>query len=98
MIGLMHCLAAELAEKKILVNCVCPGQMETEMLNKLFRDRAKITGTTEQEIREKLTNRIPTKKLGNIDDLAGTYLYLSSELSQYVTGQAITVDGGWSIG
>ena len=47
MIGLMHCLAAELAEKKILVNCVCPCQMETEMLNKLFRDRAEITGKTE---------------------------------------------------
>ena len=98
MIGLMHCLAAELAEKKILVNCVCPGQMETEMLNKLFRDRAEITGKTEEQIREKLTSRIPTKKLGNLDDLAGTYIYLSSELSQYVTGQAITVDGGWSIG
>ena len=72
--------------------------METEMLNKLFRDRAEITGTTEEEIREKLTCRIPTKKLGNLDDLAGTYIFLSSELSQYVTGQAITVDGGWAIG
>ena len=98
MIGLMHCLAAELAEKRILVNCVCPGQMETEMLKKLFSDRAEITGTTENEVREKLINRIPSKKLGNLDDLAGTYIYLSSELSQYVTGQAITVDGGWLIG
>ncbi len=98
MIGLMQCLAAELAESGIQVNCVCPGQMNTEMIQQLFRDRAIITGTTQDEVRNKLLSRIPSGQLGDLDHLAGTYVYLASELSKYVTGQAIIVDGGWQIG
>jgi NAD(P)-dependent dehydrogenase (short-subunit alcohol dehydrogenase family) len=98
MIGLMQCLAAELAQYDILVNCVCPGQMDTDMIRQLFRDRAKITGTTEMEVHKSLVDRIPLGHLGSLDKLAGTYVYLASPLSQYVTGQSITVDGGWQLG
>jgi len=97
-VGVMQCLAAELAEHDILVNCVCPGQMDTDMIRQLFRDRAEITGTTEAEVRGKLESRIPVGHLGPLDELAGTYVYLASDLSRYVTGQSITVDGGWQIG
>jgi NAD(P)-dependent dehydrogenase (short-subunit alcohol dehydrogenase family) len=98
MIGLMQCLAAELAQYDILVNCVCPGQMDTDMIRQLFRDRAEITGTTEMEVHKSLVDRIPLGHLGSLDKLAGTYVYLASPLSQYVTGQSITVDGGWQLG
>ena len=98
MIGLMQCLAAELAQYDILVNCVCPGQMDTGMIRQLFRDRAEITGTTEMEVHKSLVDRIPLGHLGSLDKLAGTYVYLASPLSQYVTGQSITVDGGWQLG
>ena len=98
MIGLMQCLAAELAESDILVNCVCPGQMDTDMIRQLFRDRAELTGQTEAEVRHALESRIPVGHLGPLDQLAGTYVYLASDLSRYVTGQSITVDGGWQIG
>ena len=97
-VGLMQCLAAELAGHDILVNCVCPGQMDTDMIRQLFRDRAQLTGQTEQEVRQTLEARIPTGHLGPLDQLAGTYVYLASSLSRYVTGQSITVDGGWQIG
>lgn len=98
MIGLMQCLAAELAENDILVNCVCPGQMDTDMIRQLFRDRAELTGQNESDVRHALESRIPVGHLGPLDQLAGTYVYLASDLSRYVTGQSITVDGGWQIG
>ncbi|MGI9463174.1 MAG: SDR family NAD(P)-dependent oxidoreductase [Aestuariivirgaceae bacterium] len=98
MIGLMQCLAAELAEHDILANCVCPGQMDTDMIRQLFRDRAQLTGQTEDDVRQSLESRIPVGHLGPLDQLAGTYVYLASDLSRYVTGQSITVDGGWQIG
>ncbi len=98
MVGLMQCLAAELAGHDILVNCVCPGQMDTDMMRQLFRDRAQLTGQTEEEVRLSLESRIPVGHLGPLNHLAGTYVYLASSLSRYVTGQSVTVDGGWQIG
>lgn len=98
MIGLMQCLAAELAADGILVNAVCPGQMDTDMIRQLFRDRAKIRGVPEADVRGALESRIPVGHLGPLDQLAGTYVYLASDLSRYVTGQSIVVDGGWQVG
>jgi NAD(P)-dependent dehydrogenase (short-subunit alcohol dehydrogenase family) len=97
-VGVMECLATELAEDGILVNCVCPGQMDTDMIRQLFRERAQLTGSTETDVRAKLESRIPVGHLGPLDQLAGTYVYLASDLCRYVTGQSITVDGGWQIG
>ena len=97
MIGLMQCIAAELAEYQILANCVCPGQMQTDMIEKLFKERSKITGKPASEVKKALLNKIPMGKLGSMSDLAGTYLYLASDLSNYVTGQSFVVDGGWQV-
>jgi len=98
MIGMMQSLAAELAEKNILVNCVCPGQMNTQMIHALFAERAKLRGTSAQALLEGFEAKIPTGKLGLLDDLAGTYVYLASDLARYVVGQSIVVDGGWQVG
>ena len=98
MIGVMESMAAELAGDGILVNAVCPGQMDTDMIRQLFRDRAALRGVDAAEVRQSLESRIPVGHLGPLDHLAGTYVYLASRLSRYVTGQAITVDGGWQVG
>jgi NAD(P)-dependent dehydrogenase (short-subunit alcohol dehydrogenase family) len=98
MIGMMQSFAAELAPHGILVNCVCPGQMDTDMIRQLFRDRAALRGISEAEVAGALTSRIPVGHLGPLDHLAGTYVYLSCDLSRYVTGQSIVVDGGWQVG
>lgn len=97
-IGLTQCLAAELAPRGILVNAVCPGQMDTAMLQGLFRERAAARGVPEGEVRRAMEARIPVGRLGGLDELAGTYVWLASDLSRYVTGQAIAVDGGWQVG
>ena len=97
-VGLMQCMAAELAPRGILVNAVCPGQMDTEMLRGLFRDRAARRGVDEARLLADFEARIPVGRLGGIDELAGTYVWLASDLGRYVTGQAVTVDGGWQVG
>ena len=91
-------IAAEWAPHGVLVNAVCPGQMDTDMIRQLFRERAALRGIDEAEVRSGFEARIPVGHLGPLDHLAGTYVYLASDLSRYVTGQSITVDGGWQVG
>lgn len=96
--GVMQCMAAELAPHGIRVNAVCPGQMDTEMLRQLFADRAALRGLPPETLRAGFEARIPLGALGRMDELAGTYVYLASSLSDYVTGQNVVVDGGWQVG
>ncbi|NAZ35304.1 SDR family NAD(P)-dependent oxidoreductase [Rubellimicrobium sp. CFH 75288] len=95
MVGLMESMAADLAPRGILVNCVAPGQIETDMMTKLVQDRLAM-GLPDP--RERLRARIPLGRLGSAAELAGTYVWLASPLATYVTGQTITVDGGWQVG
>jgi NAD(P)-dependent dehydrogenase (short-subunit alcohol dehydrogenase family) len=97
LIGLMQSLAAELARHRILVNAVCPGQMDTAMMQALFVERAALTNRTPAAVEAALLSRIPVGHLGKLEDLAGIYVYLASELCQYCTGQSFTVDGGWQV-
>ncbi len=98
MIGLMECMAAELAPNGIQVNCVCPGQIDTDMNRQLLLDRSKMKGVSPEEVLKVLLSRIPGGRLGALEELVGTYVWLASDLSLYVTGQSITVDGGWQVG
>jgi NAD(P)-dependent dehydrogenase (short-subunit alcohol dehydrogenase family) len=98
MIGLMQSLAAELAPHRITVNAVCPGQIQTEMMDKLLHDRSVLTGRTEDEIRASLESRVAMGRLGTMREVADVYVFLASDLSRYVTGQSIVVDGGWQVG
>ena len=98
MIGLMQCLAAELAPSGILVNCVCPGQIQTPMMDALFDDRAALQGTDARVLRAAFERRIPLGRLGSREEVADTYIYLASDFSRYVTGQSLVVDGGWQVG
>ena len=98
MIGLAQSLAAELARHDIRVNTVCPGQIDSAMLAQLFVDRAAESGRTPEQERQSFTARVPLGRLGTPADVADTFVYLASDLGAYVTGQAITVDGGWTLG
>jgi NAD(P)-dependent dehydrogenase (short-subunit alcohol dehydrogenase family) len=98
LIGLAQSMAAELAGNGIRVNCVCPGQISSAMLDQLFVDRAAANATSADHERELFVNRIPQHRLGDAADVADTYVYLASSLSSYVTGQHVVVDGGWTVG
>jgi NAD(P)-dependent dehydrogenase (short-subunit alcohol dehydrogenase family) len=80
--------ALELAAKKIRVNAIAPGIIETDM-TKSLKDNP--------EMLKDMLARIPLKRLGQPADIAGVVLFLASDDSRYVTGQLIVVDGGWMI-
>jgi NAD(P)-dependent dehydrogenase (short-subunit alcohol dehydrogenase family) len=97
-IGLVESLAAELAPKGILVNAVCPGQVDTEMIRQLIRDRAATQGIEAQAVESDLVADIPLGRMARPDEVADVYVYLASPLSRYVTGQSLVVDGGMQVG
>lgn len=85
-IGMTKSLARELASRKITVNAIAPGMIETDMTS-VISDAAK----------EKMLASIPFKAMGKAEDIANTVAFLAGEESGYITGQVICVDGGMAI-
>jgi 3-oxoacyl-[acyl-carrier protein] reductase len=83
LIGLTKTVAKELAARNVCANAVAPGFIRTAMTDKLS-----------DVDKEKITRDIPMQKLGVAADVANAVLFLSSTLSDYITGQVLTVDGG----
>ena len=80
-------LAVDCARKNIRVNALCPGFIETNLTRGLTED---------PEMLEKLEGLHPMGRLGTADEVANVALYLASDESKYVTGAALTVDGGYT--
>ena len=95
-IGLTQSLGLELAEDGIRVNAVCPGNMLDSPLwvNSLYAQYAKKWGITEAEVRQKYIDQVPMKRGCTYDDVTNVVVFLASEQSAYMTGQAINVTGG----
>jgi len=85
LIGFTKSLALEVASRNIRVNAIAPGFIQTEMTDKI-----------PEKNREEMISRIPLKRMGTAEDIAGSTVFLASDLSAYVTGQVIVVDGGMS--
>jgi 3-oxoacyl-[acyl-carrier protein] reductase len=83
LIGMTRSLSRELAKRKVTVNAICPGFIESEMTKKL--------GDVVKEIAKE---RIPAQRLGQPEDIAAAVLYLACPAASYVTGAVLTVDGG----
>lgn len=95
-IGLVQSLALELASENIRVNAICPGNMLDSPLwvNSLFKQYARNQGITEEEVRQKYIDMVPMKRGCTYNDVANVLVFLASEDSSYMTGQAINVTGG----
>lgn len=94
--GLSSVLATEWAERGIRVNVVCPGQIETPMLEEVVAARSGGRPAAAAAARDELLRPVPMARAGSVDEVADTFLYLASPLARYVTGQVIAVDGGWT--
>jgi 2-deoxy-D-gluconate 3-dehydrogenase len=84
-----RCMANAWALDNIQVNAILPGFINTDLTRKARKDIP--------ELEERVTVRTPAKRWGEPDDLAGTAVFLASQASDFVTGVALPVDGGFSI-
>lgn len=95
-IGLTQSIALELAEYGVRVNAVCPGNLLDSPLwvDSLYSQYAKRLGISEAEVRQRYIDQVPMKRGCTYDDVANVVVFLASDQSSYMTGQAINVTGG----
>ena len=86
MIALAKSVAQEMGPKGIRANAIAPGFIDTAMTQELS-----------EEVRKEWMNQIPLRRGGTVDDVANCAVYLASDLSSYVSGQVIQVDGGMNM-
>jgi len=96
-IGFTKVMACELAAWNITANSICPGYVLTPLVQKQIKDLAIQYKISEAEVPEQvLLKNQPLKKLVSTGDLSAMALYLASDKAQCITGQALSIDGGWT--
>lgn len=83
LIGVTKALAQEMASRNITVNAVAPGFVETDM-----------TAVLSEEVKQKILNAVPLKRMGTPEDIAAAVVFLASEGAAYITGHVLDVNGG----
>jgi 3-oxoacyl-[acyl-carrier protein] reductase len=83
LIGMTKALAQEVASRNVTVNCIAPGFVGSKM-----------TDALNEKQREMILAKVPMRRLGTVDEIAGAAVYLASGEAAYVTGQTIHVNGG----
>lgn len=83
LIGMTKSIAAEAAKRGVRCNAIAPGFIHSEM-----------TELLKEDVKKAILERIPMGEMGTVEDIANAVLFLSSDLSSYITGKTITVDGG----
>jgi 3-oxoacyl-[acyl-carrier protein] reductase len=86
LIALAKSIGQEMGPKGIRANAIAPGFIDTAM-----------TQALPDKIRQEWVSKIPLRRAGTTDDIANTALYLASDLSSYISGQVIQVDGGMNM-
>jgi 3-hydroxybutyrate dehydrogenase len=96
-VGLTKTVALETARDGITCNAICPGFVETPIVEQQIADQARTHGISkERVVEEVILAKQPTKRFVTSDELTGLFLYLVSDLGASATGAAYPVDGGWT--
>jgi 3-oxoacyl-[acyl-carrier protein] reductase len=93
-VHLTRTMAIELGEHGILVNCVAPGSTLTEGTKQLFYSE----NAAEKDRAKRVLSHIPLGRAGTVEEMAHAVLFFAAPESGYITGQTLSVDGGWSAG
>lgn len=89
LIMLTKTLATEWAQHNIAVNAIAPGYYDTQPNRDFFANEA--------DLHQRVLDMIPSRRLGNLDELADLVLVLASDTANYMTGSTITIDGGYTL-
>lgn len=93
-IGFTKSVALEVARHGITVNCVCPGYVRTSMQERELSWEAKLRGMTPDEVFAEYVRNTPLGRIETPEDVAKIFVFLGSDLADFITGEAIDVTGG----
>ncbi|ARF15101.1 3-hydroxybutyrate dehydrogenase [Sporosarcina ureae] len=97
-IGLTKVAALETAADGITVNAICPGYVDTPLVRNQFEDLAEVRGVPLESVLEEIIYPlVPQKRLLDVKEVADLALYLSSDSAKGITGQAVVLDGGYTV-
>jgi 2-keto-3-deoxy-L-fuconate dehydrogenase len=95
-IGLTKSVASDFVARGVRCNCICPGTIQTPSLDDRIAANAAAAGSVEAA-RKAFIARQAMGRLGSPEEIAALAVYLAADESQFVTGQAIVIDGGWTL-
>ncbi len=96
-LGFTKTVALELAQDNITCNAICPGFVETPIVEKQIADQARTRGLSKEAVlKDIILGSQPTKRFVTTDELAGIFLYLVSDLGASANGASFSIDGGWT--
>ncbi len=95
--GFTRTVALEAGPYNVNVNCVAPGIVGGDRMDRLCREKARKRGWTPEQVHQEYVNEMALRRVTAPEDVANAVLFLCSEESRNITGQTITVDGGWDV-
>lgn len=98
LIGFSKVIALETADTDITINTICPAYVKTALVEKQIADQAKQHGMSEADVVDKIMlEPMPKKSFIDIEEIAHTVEFLASSQARNMTGQALVLDGGWTV-
>ncbi|MFQ8736658.1 MAG: SDR family NAD(P)-dependent oxidoreductase [Bilophila wadsworthia] len=94
LIMLLKSVAVEYAADGIRANSICPGPVESEMVDSRVAAESERLGVPAETLREAIRKTIPLGRMASVDDIVRTALFLASDVSSYLTGQSLNLSGG----
>ncbi|MGP9497401.1 SDR family oxidoreductase [Halomonas sp. AOP43-D1-4] len=95
-IGLTKSVAADFMTQGVRCNAICPGTVESPSLKQRIADQARREGRSESDVLASFIARQPMGRLGRVEEVAALAAFLASDESQFITGTAQLIDGGWA--
>ena len=95
--GLTRTLALEAGPYNVNVNAICPGVVEGNRMTTIIAEKARVRGTTPQDVLDEYVDEMALHRFSTDDDVAHAVVFLASEDSRQITGHDLIVDGGWDV-
>jgi NAD(P)-dependent dehydrogenase (short-subunit alcohol dehydrogenase family) len=93
-VGMTYGMALELARHNIRVNCVAPGAVEGDRIDRVIAGQAQARGITVDEMRKALVERVPLKRMVTADDIVDATVFFASDMARSISGQVLAVNSG----